>query len=138
VVPKRTAPDGRIATRSAWATGVVCIREQHTSGALPPGAPRAYRSWDFSSEPRFSYILDDGAGRIPARRSAMAVEVMAATRRRFTRKEYYRMAEAGIRAERERVELIRGEIVEMSPIVDRHAAFVDNLNRLLVRRLPDE
>jgi Uma2 family endonuclease len=68
----------------------------------------------------------------------MAVEVMAATRRRFTRKEYYRMAEAGILAERERVELIRGEIVEMSPIGDRHAAFVDNLNRLLVRRLPDE
>jgi len=67
----------------------------------------------------------------------MAVEV-AATRRRFTRKEYYRMAEAGILAERERVELILGEIVEMTPIGDRHAAFVDNLTRLLVRRLPDE
>jgi Uma2 family endonuclease len=67
----------------------------------------------------------------------MAVEV-AATRRRFTRKEYYRMAEAGILRERERVELIRGEIVEMSPIGPRHSAFVDNLNRLLARRLPDD
>ena len=66
----------------------------------------------------------------------MAVEV-AATRRRFTRKEYYRMAEAGILGERERIELIRGEIVEMSPIGSRHSAFVDNLARLLIRRLPD-
>ena len=48
------------------------------------------------------------------------------------------MAEAGVLGEDDRVELIRGEIVEMSPIGDRHAAFVDNLNRLLVRRLPDE
>jgi Uma2 family endonuclease len=67
----------------------------------------------------------------------MAVEV-AATRRRFTRAEYYRMAEAGILGRRDRVELIRGEIVEMSPIGPRHSAFVDNLNRLLVRRLPDD
>ena len=67
----------------------------------------------------------------------MAVDV-AATRRRFTRKEYYRMAEVGILGERDRVELIRGEIVEMSPIGPRHAAFVDNLSGLLIRRLPDE
>lgn len=67
----------------------------------------------------------------------MAVEV-AATRRRFTRKDYWRMAEVGILAERERVELIEGEIIEMSPIGRRHRAFVDNLNRLLARRLPDD
>jgi Uma2 family endonuclease len=64
----------------------------------------------------------------------MAVE-MAATRRRFTRAEYYRMAEAGILREHDRVELIRGEIVEMSPIGRRHRAFVGNLNQLLVLRL---
>jgi Uma2 family endonuclease len=64
----------------------------------------------------------------------MAVEV-AATRRRFTRAEYYRMAEVGILGEHDRVELIRGEIVEMSPIGRRHNAFVGNLNQLLVMRL---
>jgi Uma2 family endonuclease len=64
----------------------------------------------------------------------MAVEV-AATRRRFTRAEYYRMAEAGILRRHDRVELIRGEIVEMSPIGRRHRAFVDNLNALLMLRL---
>jgi Uma2 family endonuclease len=67
----------------------------------------------------------------------MAVEV-AATRRRFTRAEYYRMAEVGILGRRDRVELIKGEIVEMSPIGPRHSAFVDNLTRLLARRLPDD
>jgi Uma2 family endonuclease len=66
----------------------------------------------------------------------MAVEV-AATRRRFTRKEYYRMAEVGILGRRDRVELIKGEILEMSPIGRRHGAFVDNLTRLLVLRLAD-
>ena len=66
----------------------------------------------------------------------MAVEVVA-TRRRFTRAEYYRMAEAGILRKRDRVELIRGEIVEMSPIGRRHRAFVDNLNALLAVRLGD-
>ncbi|PYN93991.1 MAG: Uma2 family endonuclease [Candidatus Rokuibacteriota bacterium] len=64
----------------------------------------------------------------------MAVEV-AATRRRFTRAEYYRMAEVGILGEDDRVELIRGEIVEMSPIGRRHRAFVGNLNQLLAVRL---
>jgi Uma2 family endonuclease len=64
----------------------------------------------------------------------MAVEV-AATRRRFTRAEYHRMAEVGILGEDDRVELIKGEIVEMSPIGRRHKAFAGNLNQLLVVRL---
>jgi Uma2 family endonuclease len=64
----------------------------------------------------------------------MAVEVEA-KRRRFTRAEYYRMAEAGILGEDDRVELIRGEIVQMSPIGRRHRAFVGNLNQLLTPRL---
>ena len=64
----------------------------------------------------------------------MAVEV-AATRRLFTREEYHRMGEAGILKPTDRVELIRGEIVEMSPIGRRHYAFVNNLNQLLAVRL---
>ena len=43
-------------------------------------------------------------------------------RRGFTVEEYHQMVEAGILTEDERVELIQGEIVEMSPIGSRHAA----------------
>jgi len=64
----------------------------------------------------------------------MAVEVER-SRRLFTVAEYYRMGEVGILKPDDRVELIRGEIVGMSPIGDRHAAFVNNLNELLVLRL---
>ena len=64
----------------------------------------------------------------------MAVEV-AAARRLFTREEYHRMGEVGILKPTDRVELIRGEIVEMSPVGRRHQAFVDNLTQLLVVRL---
>lgn len=52
-------------------------------------------------------------------------------RRWFTTSEYNRMAEAGILTEDDRVELIEGEIVEMSPIGSRHAACVNRLNMLL-------
>jgi Uma2 family endonuclease len=53
----------------------------------------------------------------------------------FTVDEYHRMGEAGIFGEGDRVELIEGEIIEMSPIGSPHAARVKRLNRLLVRRL---
>ena len=56
-------------------------------------------------------------------------------RRLFNVDEYYRMADAGIFTEDDRVELIEGEIIEMSPIGDRHAACVDRLTQLLVRRV---
>jgi Uma2 family endonuclease len=45
-------------------------------------------------------------------------------RRRFTIDEYHRMAEAGILADYERLELIRGDIVEMAAVGDRHALCV--------------
>ena len=45
------------------------------------------------------------------------------------------MGEVGILKPTDHVELIEGEIVEMSPIGRRHVAFVDNLNQLLVTRL---
>jgi Uma2 family endonuclease len=51
-------------------------------------------------------------------------------RRLFTVDEYYQMAAAGILAEDDRVELIEGEIVEMSPVGPVHAACVGRLNQL--------
>ena len=57
--------------------------------------------------------------------------------RRFTVDEYYRMADAGILTEDDRVELIEGEIVELPPIGSRHAACVDRLNRLFVTQVGD-
>lgn len=59
-------------------------------------------------------------------------------RRRFTADDLLRMGEAGILGERERVELIDGEIVELSPIGEPHARCVDRLAAFLIRRLSDE
>ena len=56
-------------------------------------------------------------------------------RRLFTTDEFHRMGEAGILAEEDRLELIEGEIVRMSPIGSRHAACVDRLNALFTARL---
>ncbi len=56
-------------------------------------------------------------------------------RRHFNVTEYYRMGEAGVFSEDDRVELIQGEIVEMSPIGIRHAACVDRLARLLQQQV---
>lgn len=54
------------------------------------------------------------------------------TRHRISVNEYYRMAEVGLLAPDDRVELIEGEIVDMAPIGSRHGGSVYELNRLLV------
>jgi len=57
----------------------------------------------------------------------------AVPRHRLTRRDYYRLGEAGILDEGDRVELLEGQLVDMSPIGPRHAIVTDNLNELLVR-----
>jgi Uma2 family endonuclease len=51
--------------------------------------------------------------------------------RRFTLGEYRRMGDAGILSVDDRVELIEGEIVEMTPIGPPHAGIVDRIARAL-------
>lgn len=62
------------------------------------------------------------------------------TQRLFTVEEYHRMAEAGILHEDDRIELIRGEIIQMRrgaapPIGKPHAAIVRRLTNLLTPML---
>jgi Uma2 family endonuclease len=58
----------------------------------------------------------------------MAIQL---TPRRFSAAEYRQMIEAGVFGRDERLELIDGEIVQLSPIGDRHAACVRRLIALL-------
>lgn len=57
---------------------------------------------------------------------------VAVSKRRFTADEYQRMGQLGILSEGDRVELIDGEIVAMTPIGPRHCASVDRANRAFV------
>lgn len=70
-----------------------------------------------------------GAERGPGRRlGGVSTELR---RRTWTVDDYHRMGEAGVLGEDDRVELIEGEIIEMSPIRTRHARAVNVLAHLL-------
>lgn len=56
----------------------------------------------------------------------------------ITVEEYHRMGEVGILSDQEKVELIHGEILYMSPIGSRHSAVVDRISNYLIRHLPDQ
>ena len=58
--------------------------------------------------------------------------------RRFSVSEYHGMIEAGILGEDEHVELLEGEIVEMSPQDKPHARAMTRLTRWFARALGDE
>ncbi len=62
---------------------------------------------------------------------AKLVGPQAIKQHRFTVEEYHKMGEAGIFSEDDRVELIDGEVVEMTPIGWRHMWCVRRLIRLL-------
>jgi Uma2 family endonuclease len=62
---------------------------------------------------------------------------VAVTRRRFTADDYQRMGQAGILRREDRVELIDGEIVTMTPIGPRHCDSVDRANRAFVMKAGD-
>jgi Uma2 family endonuclease len=53
-------------------------------------------------------------------------------KRRFTGDDYQRMGQAGILSRKDRVELIDGEVVAMTPIGPRHSSCIDRANRALV------
>jgi Uma2 family endonuclease len=52
--------------------------------------------------------------------------------RKFSIAEYYKLAESGILAPSERVELLNGQIIRMPPIGETHRTIVDKLTYLLV------
>ena len=54
---------------------------------------------------------------------------------RFNISQYHQMSEAGILSENDKVELINGEIIEMSPIGRRHTACVNRLNSVFSQLL---
>ena len=69
--------------------------------------------------------------------TASPPQTAAATRRRFTVEEYCAMADAGILAVDERVELLDGEIFVMPPIGPPHEDGTTRLSRDLILRLGD-
>ena len=70
----------------------------------------------------------------PSNASSM---VLPPAKHLFTVEAYEAMAERGIFQPDDRVELLAGEIVEMSPIGTRHAATVNRLTRLFIAALGD-
>jgi Uma2 family endonuclease len=62
------------------------------------------------------------------------MSAISVLKRLFTVQEYYQMGESGLFAN-ERVELIRGEIIKISPIGRRHAACVDRCNYTFAHKL---
>lgn len=59
-------------------------------------------------------------------------------RHRLTVDAYYRMAEAGIFAPEDRVELIEGEVIDMAPQKSRHASVLSRLMNRMVHAVGDQ
>ncbi len=87
-----------------------------------------------SSEPKVeSPIRDKLSSERPRRTEADMLETEP-TRHRFSVEEYHRMGELGFFTEDDRVELIRGDLVDMNPIGVPHMNCVTRLTHLFVER----
>src|SRR5712671_2608611 len=62
-------------------------------------------------------------------RDIMPTEI---TRKLFTVDEYHRLGETGILGPEERVELIDGEIIQMSPVGHRHIVCVNRATKMFI------
>jgi Uma2 family endonuclease len=125
--------------RSTSAPTASSSRSRTTSGRRwSARTPLASRPWSTSSpitrpgrrpcaSPHTRRRMTGEAGGMADGEDTMALTLR---RRRFTLDEYHRMGEAGILGEDDRVELIEGEIIEMSPIGSRHAATVARICHL--------
>lgn len=67
-----------------------------------------------------------------------AVSIPLENQRRLRVSEYHRMIDAGVFHEDERLELLAGVLVRMSPHGSQHARVIQRLNHLLVRVVGDE
>ena len=78
-------------------------------------------------------LIKNGKGRILTfKQDHMALQPQ---RQRFSVSDYHKMRDAGILTADDRVELLQGEIIEMSPINSEHASTVDFLARELILQI---
>jgi Uma2 family endonuclease len=68
----------------------------------------------------------------------MAVNTIQVERKLFSVEEYEQMISTGVLNEDDRLELIEGEIIKMSPIGSVHVLVVNRLNSLLAARIGDQ
>lgn len=101
----------------------------HFSGRFSPGLS-SYELYYKTSLPREGKMASPGVVI-----ASTALSPTTVSRRRFTIAEYYAMAKAGILHADDRVELIEGEVVQMSPINALHAGHVKRVNQLFTSRL---
>ncbi len=87
-----------------------------------------------SSEPEIKPGIHDRLTTQGSPRTEVDMLPAELPRHRFDVKEYHRMGEAGLLTEDDRVELIRGEIVDMNPIGVPHMNCVTKLNHMLVEQ----
>lgn len=99
-----------------------------SSGGTPPDDASG------SADAPFDAVAADSALDVTATEASSGSDAGDATPRRFTRAEYDRMGELQF-FRGERVELIYGTLVRMSPIRPSHSSTVGRLNELLLPRL---